>query len=227
MKLTRDGLREILTATILCGLSVGLFVWAGIAINLLFLIVAVLSVAIWLWVLWFFRDPDRDAEIPSGGGLFISPADGVVADITPLGPQSKLGRDGVQIGVFMNVFDVHVNRMPCSGTVQNVTHLPGAFMDVRDPVAAEKNESVTIELTHRHKGQDYPVIVRQIAGLVARRIITHCTASQSVARGERFGMIKFGSRLELLLPRELADGICVEIGQKVQAGLTILASAAD
>ena len=173
-------------------------------------------------MLFFFRDPERVP--PSEPGLFISPADGRVADITPLGPQSALKSDGVQIGVFMNVFNVHVNRMPCDARVKQVTHLPGAFMDVRNPVAAEKNESVTIELAVTHEGVEYLVIVRQIAGLVARRIVTCCEPGDTCTRGQRFGMIKFGSRLELLLPKELAGEIPVEIGQKVLAGETVLAA---
>ena len=173
------------------------------------------------WVLWFFRDPQRIA--PSGPDLFISPADGMVADITPLGPEGKLGQPGVEIGVFMNVFSVHVNRMPCSAVIEEIKHMPGTFMDVRDPQSYEKNESTTLTLSYNHKGRTYPVMVRQIAGLVARRIVTAVKPNQRLERGERLGMIKFGSRVELYLPQELAGEICVTIGQKVTAGLTILA----
>ena len=97
-------------------------------------------------------------------------------------------------------------------------------MDGRNPIAAEKNESVTIEMTYAHDGVEYPVIVRQVAGLVARRIVTCCQSGDRVTRGERFGMIKFGSRLELLLPNELAGDVCVKIGQNVRAGESILAA---
>jgi len=221
MKLTRYGTREIIVATVLCWGLFGLAVYWASCASWLILLGADLPILIWLWVLWFFRDPERD--IPAEPGLFVSPADGLVADITPLGPAGPLGRPGVQIGIFMNVFNVHVNRMPCEANVRRVTHLPGAFMDVRNPVAAERNESASIELTYSHEGVEYPVIVRQVAGLVARRIITDCQEGQRFARGERLGMIKFGSRLELLLPTELAGEICVATGQRVQAGLSVLA----
>ena len=221
MKLTRYGTREIIVATVLCWGLFGLAVYWASCASWLILLGADLPILVWLWVLWFFRDPERD--IPTESGLFVSPADGLVADITPLGPDGPLGRPGVQIGIFMNIFDVHVNRMPCEAKVRRVTHLPGAFMDVRNPVAAERNESASIELTYSHEGVEYPVIVRQVAGLVARRIITDCQPGQRFARGERLGMIKFGSRLELLLPIELAGEIRVATGQRVQAGLSVLA----
>ncbi len=222
MRLTPLGKREIILATLLCWGASALIAFAAMKVNIFFLAAVDLPLLVWIWVLYFFRDPERVA--PTEPGLFISPADGRVADITPLGPQSALKRDGLQIGVFMNVFNVHVNRMPCEALVKKVTHLPGAFMDVRNPVAAEKNESVTIELAVTHNGVEYPVIVRQIAGLVARRIVTCCQPGETYTPGQRFGMIKFGSRLELLLPLELAGEVRVEIGQKVLAGETVLAA---
>ncbi|MCD4823357.1 MAG: phosphatidylserine decarboxylase [Phycisphaerae bacterium] len=222
MRLTRHGLREILfTAAPLCAASVFIVQWTR-TVSYWLWVPWGLYFIFWLWVLYFFRDPDRPT--PDGPGLFISPADGIVADITQLGPDSALGRDGVQIGVFMSVFDVHVNRMPCDGVIQTVTHKDGAYLDVRRPEAYELNESTTIAMTHTHGGVEYPVIVRQIAGLVARRIITNLQTGQAVTRGRRFGMIKFGSRLELLLPKELAGQVRVTIGQKARAGLTILAA---
>jgi len=184
-------------------------------------LIEILPIIFFGWVLWFFRDPNR--RTPTEPGLFISPADGRIADITPIGPDGRLGRPGVEIGVFMNVFSVHVNRMPCSAVIENIVHVPGTFMDVRDPQSYEKNESATLTLSYNHNGMTYPVIVRQIAGLVARRIVTAVRPGQRLERGERFGMIKFGSRLELYLPQELAAEICVAVGQKVSAGETVLA----
>jgi len=223
MRLTPHGRRQILLATLLAWLCCAGIAWAATAWTHWLGLAAVVPLVVWLWVLYFFSDPDRPC--PDGEGLFISPADGCVADITLLGPDSPLGRAGMQIGVFMSVFDVHVNRMPCDGRVEKIDHKPGAFIDVRRPEAYERNESTTIRLTHTHRGVEYPVIVRQIAGLVARRIITDLEVGQSVARGQRFGMIKFGSRLELLLPKELAGEIRVTTGQKAQAGRTVLAAA--
>ncbi len=174
-----------------------------------------------LFTLWFFRDPERPT--PTALGLFISPADGIVADITPIGPESRIKRDGVQIGVFMNVFSVHVNRAACEGIVTSIEHKLGSFLDVRKPESYELNESTTICMDYEHNGETYPVVMRQISGLVARHIITDVVPGQLLRRGERFGMIKFGSRVELLLPKELVGEVPVEIGQPAFAGKTVLA----
>jgi len=220
--LTRYGRRELITCTAMAAVACALLILLAMSINWMFSLLCVLPVVFWLWVLWFFRDPDRPT--PQGDGLFISPADGNVADITPVGPDSVLGCEGVKIGIFMNVFSVHVNRSPAAARVERTVHQDGVFLDARDPHASERNESATIYLTHTRDGQDYPLVVRQIAGLVARRIITDVDAGRELAAGERFGMIKFGSRLELFLPSALAGRICVELGQKAHAGLTVLAS---
>ena len=220
MLITKHGLKEVVTLTIvllgICAagfwLAVTVCPWAGF--------ISALAMIVWGWVLWFFRDPTRNT--PTEEGLFISPADGIVADITPLGPESKLAENGVQIGIFMNIFNVHVNRIPCDGQIEDIAYQKGAFLDVRDPNASERNESATIRMTIAHKGKNYTVIVRQIAGLVARRIVTDLKKGQTVTRGQRMGMIKFGSRLELLLPQELVGEVCVSIGQRVLAGETIL-----
>ena len=192
----------------------------AINISWLFLPVMALPAAFWLWVLCFFRDPNRPT--PTGDGLFISPADGSVADITQIGPDSPLGCAGVEIGIFMNVFNVHVNRSPAPAVVRRIVHQEGVFLDARDPHASERNESTTIHMTYTRNGQDYPLVVRQVAGMIARRIITDLAVGQQLAAGQRVGMIKFGSRVELLVPTPLAGQVRVELGQKVRAGLTVL-----
>ncbi|RPI61387.1 MAG: phosphatidylserine decarboxylase family protein [Planctomycetaceae bacterium] len=218
-KLTKYSVREVTLST----LAMLVFSAAG----LLWLppwaaaIIVAIMLAVWGWVLWFFRDPDRPT--PTEPGAIISPADGTVTDITPLGAGSMLGRDGVQIGIFMSVFSVHVNRSPVDGVIDHVDHVNGAFLDARDPAASQRNEAATIYMHYTHNGQTWPIVFRQIAGLIARRIITDITSGQAVKRGERIGMIKFGSRMEVLVPVELVGEVCVKIGQKVQAGLTVLA----
>ncbi len=221
IRLAKDGARELILATMLLpAIAAGAlwlsgptwFGWAG----------AVPPMLIWLWVLYFFRDPTR--KTPEGEGLFISPADGTVSDITPLGEDGELGREGVRIGVFMSVFSVHVNRGACDGVVTAVDLNRGKFLDVRREKAWNLNEAATITLQYEADGESYPVIVRQVAGLVARRIVCHLKPGDRMTRGERFGMIKFGSRLELLLPTELADDIRVKVGDKAVAGETILAT---
>lgn len=178
---------------------------------------------VWGWAIWFFRDPDRKA--PDEPSVFVSSADGIVADITPVGPDEALGAAGTRIGVFMNIFNVHVNRVPCDGRVVSIEHNPGVFLDVRKPEAAFRNESTTIRLAVTHGGHEHTVLVRQIAGLVARRIVTDLSPDQQVRCGQRMGMIKFGSRLELWLPRELVGDIRVAIGDPAVAGVTVLAAA--
>ena len=218
--LTKYGLREIILATVTLASLGTLIAFLAIAVSPWIWPAIALPAIVWLWVLWFFRDPDRDT--PDGEHLFVSPADGVVTDITNIGPDSPLGRDGVSIGIFMSLFDVHVNRASATGRVEKVEHVPGAFLDVRDPLATEKNESTTIRLCHTRNGKEFPVVIRQIAGLIARRIVTDLREGQSVQRGQRIGMIKFGSRLELLLPHELVEDVTVTAGDKVVAGKTVL-----
>ena len=183
----------------------------------------ILPVAVWAWLLWFFRDPVRPS--PPQPGLLLSSADGQVSDITPVGPDSPLGCDGLRVGVFMNVFSVHVNRSPCRASVESVVHREGAFLDVRDPLAWERNESATISLRGGEGWDGARIVVRQIAGLVARRIVTDLSPGQQLCAGQRIGMIKFGSRLELLVPTALVGQVCVKVGQKVRAGQTVLISA--
>jgi len=186
----------------------------------LFWPVVFVPLVLWVYVLWFFRDPQRIT--PPGPGLFISPADGRVSDITNVGAESELGRKGVKVGIFMNVFNVHVNRNPACGWVESIEHRSGTLLDVRDPHAWERNESMTIRMVCDEDGREFPFIVRQIAGLVARRIVTDIAEGQTLARGQRIGMIKFGSRLELTVPQEFVSKVCVKIGQHVKAGETIL-----
>jgi len=222
-RLTPYGRREWLGSTAVAVAGVAALAVMAWLMSPWCLLPVVPIVAVWLWVLWFFRDPDRTP--PDEDGTFLSPADGVVADITNVGPDSELAADGVKIGIFMSIFNVHVNRAACDGRVASVEHRPGAFLDARQPDASSRNESATIRLVHRRGKREYPVVVRQIAGLVARRIITDLAEGQSVRAGERIGMIKFGSRLELLVPRELAGEVRVALGDRAVAGQTVLLAA--
>lgn len=211
--LTRYGQREIILSTILLGVAATGLAW-------LFPPAGLVPLAAWLWVLWFFRDPDRG--LPTGEGLLVSPADGTVSDITPVGPDSELGCEGTRIGIFMSVLDVHVNRSPARATVGSVTYRPGRFLDARDPAAAERNESATIRMTCRSGARTCSLVVRQVAGLIARRIVTDVKIGQELHAGERIGMIKFGSRVELLAARDLVGQVMVQVGQRVKAGQSVL-----
>ncbi|MCE5279503.1 MAG: phosphatidylserine decarboxylase [Planctomycetaceae bacterium] len=222
--LTRYGLRTVIILMMITAGVVLLIAAAAAAWGTPLWLLAVIPGAFFVWVLVFFRDPER--QPPEGEGLFVSPADGRVADITLIGPDSPLGCRGVKIGIFMNVVNVHVNRAPLSGRVERVEHHAGSFMDVRRPAAFERNESTSIFITHLCQDEEYPVVVRQVAGLLARRIVTDLEVGQMLLRGQRIGMIKFGSRLELMVPDTLVGEMCVKVGARVFAGRTALLKAA-
>jgi phosphatidylserine decarboxylase len=145
-----------------------------------------------------------------------------VTDVTHLGPECILGCDAVQVGVFMSIFDVHVNRSPADGEILDVTHRDGSLLDVRRPEAWGTNEAATILMQIDLGPRPRKIAFRQIAGLVARRIVTDLEPGRIVSRGQRIGMIRFGSRGELIVPADLVEQVEVRIGQKVQAGKTVL-----
>ncbi|MHC5212051.1 MAG: phosphatidylserine decarboxylase [Planctomycetota bacterium] len=171
----------------------------------------------WLFVLSFFRDPERHAE--GGEDLLVSPADGLVSDIVTL-DDPALDVPATRIGIFLSVFNVHVNRAPCGGDVVNYVERPGGYHDARDERAIEGNRATTIVIA-RPDGRC--IGVRQITGLIARRIVCPVTVGQALARGERYGMIRFGSRTELIVETAALDEVLVQVGQKVQGGRTLLA----
>jgi len=211
--LAKYGLREMLIATGVCGmLTVGCV--------LTFAPAAVAPIGLWAAVLLFFRDPPRRS---SAENVLLSPADGTVTDITALSADSELGVEGVRIGIFMSVLNVHVNRSPFDAEVESVTHREGGFLDARDSRAGDTNESATIRLRCRWGRREFPLIVRQVAGKIARRIVTDLTVGELISAGQRIGMIKFGSRVELWAPKEVAENVAVSVGDKVRAGTTILA----
>lgn len=195
-----------------------------------FLVVAVLLGWMWsplffpgalltAWCIYFFRDPDRIT--PTGAGLVISPADGVVQMIkaVPPPPELEMGdTPRTRVSVFMNVFNVHVNRIPADGTIARLCYRPGKFVNASLDKASEDNERQAVHMVTAD-GKDIAFV--QIAGLVARRILCTLTNDQAVRAGERFGMIRFGSRVDVYLPDGVAPLVCV--GQTCVAGETILA----
>jgi len=196
-RITQYGRREVALGSLLAWTTAAAAAWAALRLCWAFWAVAAVVAALGLWLVWFFRDPDRTP--PAEAGVLLSPADGRVADVTPIGEEGPLGRPAVRVGIFMNVFNVHVNRSPAAAAVQRVEHRDGVFLDARDPHAAERNESTTVHLIRSVGGAEPPVIVRQIAGLIARRIVTDVVEGQRLAAGQRLGMIKFGSRVDLLV----------------------------
>jgi phosphatidylserine decarboxylase len=172
------------------------------------------------FVLYFFRDPPR--RVPTEPGLVVSPADGTVVEVTQLEHDAFAGGPAVRIGIFLSIFNVHVNRAPADGRVVRLQYNPGAFLNALDPASAIKNESLWIGFQQQQ--QPYRrLAVRQIAGLIARRIVCNLRSGERVARGHKFGMIKLGSRTELVLPIEDGLQVLATVGQKVKGGSSVLA----
>ncbi|MHC8509910.1 MAG: phosphatidylserine decarboxylase [Rhodospirillales bacterium] len=171
------------------------------------------------WCVYFFRDPDR--VTPARSGLVISPADGVVQKIDEAPPPPELGlgdKPLARIAVFMNVFDVHVNRTPAAGVIEQIAYQPGKFLNASLDKASEDNERQSFLLRLADKRQ---IVFTQIAGLVARRIVTETYEGAAVQAGERVGMIRFGSRVDVYLPEGVHPLVCQ--GQRCIAGETVLA----
>ena len=166
-----------------------------------------------LFVVWFFRNPQRTA--PEDRRLVISPADGKVIRIEETTSEELPGRTFRKISIFMNVFHVHVNRMPCAGEVFSIRYRPGKFLSADLDKASELNERNAV-LLRMADGRE--IITIQIAGLIARRIVCWLKEGMQVQKGERFGLIRFGSRVEVFMPLEAS--ILVKVGDKVKAGET-------
>ncbi len=202
----------------------------GLRFIFLFAVIALILFLVWeplgwmgliltLWCVYFFRDPER--VTPVGDGLVISPADGVICFVGPAMPPEELdlGKEGWQrISVFMNVFNCHVNRSPINGTVVKSVYWPGKFFNASLDKASEDNERHCLSLKNEEMGM---IGVVQIAGLVARRIVCDAEVGDVLKAGERFGIIRFGSRLDVYVKSELSA--LVAKGQTIVAGETILA----
>ena len=177
-------------------------------------IIAVLAVFL-LFTVYFFRDPDRTP--PAGDNLVVSPADGEVVAIAPADTEEYIGRDAVRISIFMSPLNVHVNRFPISGTVRYYRYVPGEYVVAFDEKASLRNERTVIGIENAR----CRVLFKQIAGFIARRIVARVQEGDRAVAGERFGMIRFGSRVDVFVPR--AAAIHVALGQKTVGGETVLA----
>ena len=171
-------------------------------------------------VVYFFRDPRR--QVPQGPGLVVSPADGTVCEITRLEHDEFIGGPAVRIGIFLSIFNVHLNRAPVTARVISLRYTPGEFLNALRPESAHRNENMWIGL-EEESPPHRRMVVRQISGLIARRIVCDLRPGEVIARGQKFGMIKLGSRTELILPETSDLRIEIATGQKVAAGQTILA----
>lgn len=177
---------------------------------------AIAPLVLAFFFLWFFRDPNR--LIPAGSGLIVSPGDGLVTETaridTPAGPRQR-------ISVFLSVFDVHVNRAPISGVLSCVEYQKGLYLNAMNPASAERNEQNVVTI----RGDGFEVTFKQIAGLLARRIVFNFKEGDVVERGQRVGLIKFGSRVDVLVPAEAV--LQVKVGERVRGGSSVLAAMPD
>ena len=165
---------------------------------------------------WFFRNPARD--IPSGEDLIVSPGDGKIIAVEHEFESRYLKADCIRVTVFLNIFNVHINRAPCDGMIHDVAYQPGQFLVASNPDATVKNEqnALMIERTDGKK-----ILCVQVAGLIARRIVCWASPGERMAKGERFGLIRFGSRMDLSLPLE--SKVKVQVGDHVKGGSSIIA----
>jgi phosphatidylserine decarboxylase len=166
-----------------------------------------------VFFLWFFRDPQR--TVPVGDGLIVSPGDGLVTETvsinTPLGPRQR-------ISIFLSVFDVHVNRSPIGGVLSRVHYQKGQYLNAMNPASAERNEQNVVTV----RGAGFEVTFKQIAGLLARRIVFNHNEGETVERGQRVGLIKFGSRVDVVIPASAK--LRVKVGERVKGGSSVLAA---
>jgi phosphatidylserine decarboxylase len=202
------------------------FIIGGVVVTLLAafftpLWVTVICALLALFVTWFFRDPAR--RIPGAHGLLVSPADGRVVEVTPEISDADLPRDGyTRVAIFLSVFNVHVNRAPVGGTVESVDYTAGRFLSAFRSEASTENEQNRIGLRSGEDQSRDLIPFTQIAGLIARRIVCYKKPGDVVARGERVGLIRFGSRTEILIPPGYQVGVAR--GDKVRGGSSIIAS---
>jgi phosphatidylserine decarboxylase len=212
LPLVRVGLAEvILMSILLLGLAFVVAIWnPWCALPLL---------VIWSGVLWFFRNPRRD--VPRDQQCVVSPADGKIVALEKLTHDPHCAGPAIKVGIFLSVFDVHINRVPLAARLIGTTYRPGKFLNALLPASARENE----QLATRWEATESPYrrfTVRQIAGAIARRIVCWSQPGEMHAAGEAFGMIKLGSRTELILPEEAGFEITIKLGQRVRAGSTVL-----
>lgn len=173
---------------------------------------AVIPVLLAAFFMWFFRDPER--TIPGEPGAVVSPADGKVTDVSQVKVE---GKPYQRVSIFLNVFNVHVNRSPIAGVIRGAKYQEGKFLNAMDPQCADHNEQNTVTV----EGEGHTIVFKQIAGLLARRIVFTKNIGEKVERGERVGLIKFGSRTDILM--EPSAEIQVKVGDHVKGGASVVA----
>ncbi len=225
IRLTMYGAREWLGSGIIALILIAVFIFIAVKFHqpVLASLLIGFTVIVWLGIAAFFRVPDR--IIPQDPALLVSPADGLVKDIELISNceiDVFKGKDVVRIGIFLSVFDVHVNRAPCDFTVEYKKYREGKYLDARNGNCSKENEAMTIGGIANAGGLVFPVAVRQISGAIARRIVCPPEIGGKYKKGEIYGMIKFGSRTELYLPAERNIVLSVKVGDRVYSGSSVV-----
>ena len=213
MNFAREGLVLIITATLI---AVGGFALALARRSWPLWLLAMVLVVVALWVAYFFRDPERKGQ--RGAEIAVAPADGRIVQVTEVDEPAFIHGRAIRVSIFMNVFNVHVNRYPVAGTVRYVHRAPGKFLNAADDAASLENEQNTVGI----ESGSQRILVRQIAGLIARRIFTYSREGERVEQGERMGIIRFGSRVDLFLPPR--STVRAKVGERTVAGVTVIAT---
>jgi phosphatidylserine decarboxylase len=216
--LARYGLAEVLAFSLLFGGLAAVFAALAFAIHPLFYAPAAVALAAWAFVVSFFRDPHR--AIPADPDALVSPADGVVTHLEEVDAPDFPGGRAFRVSIFLSVFNVHVNRAPRPGRVVGLHYYPGAFLDARAGDCAVRNEQFWVDLEDGRLG--CRVRVKQIAGAIARRIVCWLSPGEDVQAGDRYGMIKFGSRTDVLVPAAVVREVLVRVGEPVKGGSRVL-----
>ena len=216
--LTRYGMPQVLVyPLIVLALMAALLIF--LPRNVLLITAEAVLFLVFVWMLMFFRDPRR--KIQADSRALLSPADGTITDISET-ETPELGGKAIRIGMFLSIFNVHINRAPCAALIESVTYRKGKFKYAKGAEAGRVNESNDVLMTRLDEPRDR-LLVRQVSGAVARHIVCEAKPGGRYAQGEAFGMIKFGSRAELYLPlKDAGYNIAVKIGDKVNAGLSPL-----
>jgi phosphatidylserine decarboxylase len=212
LNFAREGYPFIGIAT---GLAVAVFALALVRRSWSLWLLAIVITILALWVAYFFRDPERTGD--RGSHLVVAPADGKLIMITEVDEPAFMGGRAIRLSIFMNVFNVHVNRYPIDGTVGYIHYNPGKFLNAAAEKSSLENEQSSVGI----ESEGNRILVRQIAGLIARRIVTYSKMGDHVKQGDRMGLIRFGSRVDVYLPTDAK--LRVQLGLLTTAGSTVLA----
>ncbi|QDT88203.1 phosphatidylserine decarboxylase [Gimesia chilikensis] len=207
----------LLTGVILCGVVTGVLSYIG------WLLVLTL-VLFGMEIVWFFRNPQR--AIPAGEGVIVSPADGTFDTIEEIAHHEYIGGPAIEIGIFLSIFNVHINRMPVAGKIIKLVYRPGKCLNALRPESTRLNERLEVYL-QMPEPTNRPMLVQQITGAIARRIVCRLKPGDELTKGAQFGMIKLGSRTVIVFPQEEGLEILAKPGDKLKAGSTILAKYAE